>query len=324
MLVKRFLPLLLLLLVLFGYKANISSEPITAKEMNEIVTFLASDVLNGRKTGSKGIDAAATYIGAYFKSIDVKPYFETYRDNFKIDTIDAFNLVGVLKGKDPELKNEVIIIGAHYDHIGEGKLIKKHGGRLTDIDSIANGANDNASGSATVLALAKHLATKKNNKRTILFVLFSGEEFGLLGSKHLAERLKLEDLNLYTMINFEMLGVPFKDNRGYDVFLSGFDLSNMASKMNNYNGSNFIGFSEVAKKYNLFKASDNYPFYEAFKVPCQTISSCDLTNYDFYHHVDDEADKIDYEHMATVVNKLVPAIVAISNSETKEIKINEE
>jgi Zn-dependent M28 family amino/carboxypeptidase len=324
MLVKRFLPLLLLLLVLFGYKANISSEPITAKEMNEIVTFLASDVLNGRKTGSKGIDAAATYIGTYFKSIDVKPYFETYRDNFKIDTIDAFNVVGVLKGTDPELKNEVIIIGAHYDHIGEGKLIKKHGGRLTDIDSIANGANDNASGSATVLALAKHLATKKNNKRTILFVLFSGEEFGLLGSKHLAERLKLEDLNLYTMINFEMLGVPFKDNRGYDVFLSGFDLSNMASKMNNYNGSNFIGFSEVAKKYNLFKASDNYPFYEAFKVPCQTISSCDLTNYDFYHHVDDEADKIDYEHMATVVNKLVPAIVAISNSETKEIKINEE
>ena len=96
-----------------------------------------------------------------------------------------------MKGTDPELKNEVIILGAHYDHIGEGKLIKKHGGRLTDIDSIANGANDNASGSATVLALAKHLATKKNNKRTILFVLFSGEEFGLLGSKHLAETIKV-------------------------------------------------------------------------------------------------------------------------------------
>lgn len=324
MLMKRFLLLLLLLLVLFGYKANNSSEPITAKELNEIVTFLASDDLNGRKTGSEGVDVAATYAEGYFKSIGIKPYFETYRDNFKIDTIDAFNVVGVLKGTDPELKNEVIILSAHYDHIGKGKLIKKHGGRLTDIDSIANGANDNASGSATVLALSRHFAIKKNNKRTIMFVLFTGEEFGLLGSKHLAERLKLDHLNLYTMINFEMLGVPFTDNRGYDVFLSGFELSNMAKKMNDYNGSNFIGFSEVAKKYNLFKASDNYPFYEAYKLPCQTISSCDLTNYDFYHHVDDEADKMDYDHMANVVNKLIPAVVSISNSETKEIKMNEE
>jgi Zn-dependent M28 family amino/carboxypeptidase len=321
---RRFSLLIILVFVLFGFKPDHDPAYITADEMNNLINFLASDDLKGRKTGSEGIEASATYMESYFKNLGVKPYFETYRDTFKINTIEAFNVVGVLEGTDAALKNEFIILSAHYDHIGEGELIKKFGGKPTEIDSIANGANDNASGTATVLALAKHFSIKKSNRRTIMFVLFAGEEFGLLGSQHLAERLKLDNMNLYTMVNFEMLGVPFTDNRGYDVFLSGYDLSNMASKLNEYMGSNTVGKSEIAVKYNLFKRSDNYPFYEAFKTPCQTISSCDMTNYDYYHHVDDEVDKLDFEHMAKVMNKLIPAIVAISRTETKEIKMNDE
>jgi len=125
------------------------------------------------------------------------------------------------------------------------------------------------------------------------------------------------------MINFEMLGVPFTDNRGYDVFLTGYELSNMAEKINDYVGFSFAGKSDVAVKYQLFKRSDNYSFYNEFKLPSQTISSCDLTNYDFYHHANDEADKMDYVHMANVVNQLVPAISAVANSETQEIKMYE-
>jgi hypothetical protein len=121
-----------------------------------------------------------------------------------------------------------------------------------------------------------------------------------------------------------MLGVPFTDGRDYDVFLTGYDLSNMADKMNSYSGTKVVGQSEVAVKYQLFKRSDNYAFYEAFKLPSQTISSCDLTNFDFYHHVDDEADKMDYEHMASVSNKLIPIIEGVCNSETQEIKMNDE
>ncbi|MGM5470491.1 M28 family peptidase [Flavobacteriaceae bacterium LMO-SS05] len=318
--------ILLLFMVLgtFSCKALPDPDSITPKDLYEIVNYLASDSLKGRVTGSEGIDTAANYIEDYFKTLGVKPYFETYRDTFKTQDIEAFNVVGVLEGSDSVLKNEVIILSAHYDHIGVGKSIKKFGGRLTDIDSIANGANDNASGTATVLALAKHFSNIKNNKRTIMFVLFAGEEFGVLGSKHLSERLKSEHLNLYTMINLEMLGVPFTDHRGYDVFLSGYDLSNMAKKINEYTRSNLIGKSDVAAKFQLFKRSDNYPFYTTFNVPCQTISSCDLSNYDFYHHVDDEADKLDYEHMTKVANKLIPAIEAIANSDIKEIKMNDE
>jgi len=125
------------------------------------------------------------------------------------------------------------------------------------------------------------------------------------------------------MLNFEMIGVPFKD-RDYEAFVTGYDLTNMAQIMNNYIGSNYIGRSEVAIKYNLFKQSDNYAFYQVFNVPCQTISSCDLSNYNYYHHVDDEADKLDYEHMTKLINKMIPAIEHICNSATKEIKMTHE
>ncbi|WP_231928726.1 hypothetical protein [Formosa sp. Hel1_31_208] len=75
----------------------------------------------------------------------------------------------------------------------------------------------------------------------------------------------------------------------------------------------------MQKKYNLFRQSDNYAFYKEFKLPCHTVSSCDLSNYDYYHHADDEIDKLDYEHMASLINAVIPAIETMSNTETKEI-----
>ena len=311
---------LLILLIIFSCKSSVKTESktitITNSELETIVAYLASDELQGRNTGSEGIEKAATYLENQLKSYEVKPYFETYRDYFKVDSINAFNIAGVIEGNDPKLKNEYIIIGAHYDHIGISKKIVAN-------DSIANGANDNAAGTSSVLAMAKYFAARKNNKRSLLFVLFSAEEKGLLGSKHLADKLKSENINLYTMVNMEMIGVPFKD-RDYVAFATGYDKSNMANKMNEYLGSNVIGFSEISKKYNLFRQSDNYAFYKAFDLPCHTISSCDLSNYDYYHHVDDEADKLDYNHMANLINKIIPGIEKMSNTATKEIVMYEE
>ncbi|WP_033959282.1 M20/M25/M40 family metallo-hydrolase [Psychroserpens jangbogonensis] len=317
---------LCLLLLILSCKTKIESEPvtITSTEVREMVSFLASDDLLGRYAGSEGIDKAATYIENQFESYGVKPYFKTYRDHFKIDSLDAFNVVGFIEGTDDVLKKEVIILGAHYDHIGYGNGIKKHGGKLTEKDSLANGANDNASGTAAIIAYSKYFAQSKSNKRSIMFTLFSAEEMGLLGSKHLAKRLKSENLNLYAMVNLEMVGVPLK-NKDYEVFLSGYELSNMAEKMNSYiKQSNYIGSSEVAIKYQLFKRSDNYPFYNQFKVPCQSISSCDLSNFDYYHHADDEIGELNFEFMASVINKTIPAIEQMSNTETKEIVMYEQ
>jgi len=312
---------LIIVVLLFACKPSVTTDPksktitITSAQVEEIVTYLASDELQGRDTGSLGIEKAGVYIEKQLQSFGVKPYFETYRDDFKIADKDAFNIVGFIEGNDSKLKEEIIIIGAHYDHIGF-KL-------PFETDSIANGANDNAAGTSTVLTMANYFASKKNNKRSIMFALFSAEEKGLLGSKHLAKKLKAQSINIYTMLNFEMIGVPFKD-RDYVGFVTGYDLSNMAVKINEYVGSNLIGFSEVAKQYDLFKQSDNYAFYNEFKLPSQTISSCDLSNYDYYHHVDDEADKLDYNHMASFINKIIPAIEKMSNTPTKEIFMYEE
>ncbi|PWK18261.1 M28 family peptidase [Xanthomarina spongicola] len=288
---------------------------ITSLELNETVSYLSSDELLGRNTGTEGIAKAAMYIEKKFNKHGIQPYFETYLDSFKVGDKNAYNVVGFLEGQNANLKEELIIIGAHYDHIGYGKAVEN--------DSIANGANDNAAGTSAVLAMAKYFSENKSNGRSLMFVLFSAEEMGLLGSKHLAGKLKAEEVNLYTMLNFEMIGVPFTD-RDYEVFITGYDLSNMASKINEYVGSNLVGFSEIAKQYQLFRASDNHPFYEAFKLPSQTISSCDLSNYNFYHHVHDEADKLDYNHMASLINKIIPAIEVMSNTPTKEIVLYED
>ncbi|WP_338359106.1 M28 family peptidase [Yeosuana marina] len=294
---------------------QINKTEISQSEVKEHIAFLTSDALKGRNTGTPGIETAAQYIENVFIKNRIKPYFETYRDTFNVKDIVGYNVVGFIEGSDPKLKNEFVIIGAHYDHIGYAKTV--------DNDSIANGANDDASGTSAVLALAKYFSKTKNNKRSLIMALFSGEELGLKGSEHLAARLKEQNIDLYTMLNFEMIGVPFKD-RDYEAFVSGYDLSNMAEVMNAQIGSNYLGRSDVAVKYNLFKRSDNFAFYEQFKSPCQTISSCDLSNYDYYHHVDDEADKLDYNHMANLVNKMIPAIEHICNSATKEIKMNNE
>lgn len=287
---------------------------VTSKELKETVTYLASDELQGRDTGSEGIEKAAVYLENKFKEYGVKPYFNTFRDPFKANERDAFNIIGVLEGTDPVLKNEYILLGAHYDHIGFGEKV--------GMDSIANGANDDASGTSAVLAMSRYFAKKKTNKRSIIFGLFSAEEMGLIGSKKLAEHLKNTNLNLYTMLEIEMIGVPMAD-KDYVAYLTGFELSNMGEKMNAYSNQTLVGLLPKAKEYQLFYRSDNYSFFKVFNEPSQTISTFDFTNFEHYHKVGDEADKMDYDFMAGLVNKIIPAVETMSTTPTREIKMNE-
>jgi hypothetical protein len=121
-----------------------------------ILNFLASDGLEGRDSGSEGIEKAALFIEAAFRLNGIAPYFTSYRDTLPDYPKPAYNLVGYLEGTDEELKDEFIIIGAHYDHIG---VIRPQVG-----DSIANGANDNASGTTTVLELMRYFGHSRSNK----------------------------------------------------------------------------------------------------------------------------------------------------------------
>ncbi len=284
-----------------------------AAGIERIMEFLASDELQGRDSGSEGIEKAADFIEDIFVENGITPYFESYRDTLSNFDTPAYNIVGVLEGTDPDLKGEYVILGAHYDHIG---MIAPDGG-----DAIANGANDNASGTTTVLELARYFGNSKNNKRSIIFALFSAEEKGLLGSKHLASKLKESNLNLYAMLNFEMVGVPMV-GKDHMLYLTGYELSNLAEISNEYAGEKLVGFLPKAKEFNLFKRSDNYPFHEVFGLPSQTYSTFDFTNFGHYHMVGDENSEMDFSHMANVVNKLIPVVTGIANSANQEIKYN--
>ncbi|WP_378178084.1 M28 family peptidase [Aquimarina sp. SS2-1] len=287
---------------------------VTSLDVKEIMDFLASDELQGRDTGSEGLAKAAKFIEEEFKKSGVQPYFDSYLNTFDAKGTETYNVVGYLEGTDLDLSKQFVVIGAHFDHIGKVKEVEG--------DTIANGANDNAAGSTAVISLAKHFAKVKNNKRSVLFVLFGAEERGLLGSDHLAKVLKERNIDLYTMVNFEMIGVPLND-KDYKAYITGYEMSNMAEKMNEYAGNKLIGFLPKAKEFQLFRRSDNYPFYQEFNVPCQTISTFDFTNYDYYHHVDDEVSEMNFEFMAELINDCVPAINQILNTPNKEIKLNE-
>ena len=307
---------LLILVALAGfYSFAQTNQSYQIKEENIIETlkYLTSDELEGRDSGSKGIELAANYLENQFIESGIKTYFKTYKDTLSNFEPAAYNVVGLIEGNDPKLKNEFVIIGAHYDHIGRIAAV--------DGDDIANGANDNASGTTMVSEVAKYFAKTKSNKRSILVVYFSAEEKGLLGAYSLAEKLKKENFNLYLMLNFEMLGVPM--DKDYEVFITGFKKSNMAIKMNEYAGSNFVGYLPQEFQYRLFNASDNYPIYEKFNVPSQTICTFDFDNFKYYHHVKDELELMDTKHMTELSNKLLPIVTKMVNAPTQEIKLNE-
>jgi hypothetical protein len=276
--------------------------------------YLSSDELKGRDTGSEEIDEAASYIEKAFVSFGVFPYFETYRDSFKLKEVDGFNVVGVLKSSKTNANLKPLVIGAHYDHIG---IIEP-----VETDSIANGANDNASSTVAVLELAKFLADQDLG-RDVIFALFSAEEKGLVGSRHLAEKMKAQNVEPYVVFNIEMLGVQMKDKE-YRAYVTGYETSNLAEVFNSYyeGEDQFLGFLPQAAQYGLFKRSDNYPFFEVFNVPAQTICTFDFTNYEYYHHVNDEFEELDVDAYLKLLEDLKPGVLQLINSEENTVKLN--
>ncbi len=280
--------------------------------MSGLVNFLASDILKGREAGSPEIELAADFIENTLRQNRVKPYYPGYRDTLENTKKIAYNIVGVIPGVDPDLRDEYILIGAHYDHIGTVNRVNG--------DAIANGANDNASGTASVLELSRYFGRNKKNKRSLIIAFFSAEEKGLLGSKHLAQKLKNEGVNLYLMLNFEMTGVPLL-RKDYLLYITGYTKSNLAEEANAVAGDNLIGFLRTENDYNLFRRSDNYPFHSIYQIPSHTFCTFDFTNYAHYHKASDEPDKLAYGHMAEVINKIIPVIEGLVNSPDQNVKL---
>jgi Zn-dependent M28 family amino/carboxypeptidase len=174
----------------------------TAPELQAHVEYLASDALEGRLPASNGMKEAIAYVRAQCKEIGLQTYSQPV--NVRGGTCE--NVVAVLEGRDLDTR---IVVGAHLDHIGRRGRSGESGGpwnNVTRPDTINNGADDNASGSACVLGLAKRLAAGPKPGCTIEFHWYTGEEQGLLGSKTYCKR-PLADISQYRfMLNLDMVG----------------------------------------------------------------------------------------------------------------------
>jgi Zn-dependent M28 family amino/carboxypeptidase len=171
-----------------------------------------------------------------------------------------------------------------------------------------------------VLEMARYFGREKTNKRSLIFALFSAEEKGLLGSRHLAERLKKEGTDLYLMLNFEMTGVPM-NTEDYLMYITGYNKSNLAEVANGMISYKLIGYLPAEEKSSLFQRSDNFPFYSVLGIPSHTFCTFDFSNYAHYHKVSDEPEELDYEHMAELANKMIPIVEGFANSPVQAIKL---
>ncbi|MCG8374647.1 MAG: M28 family peptidase [Balneolales bacterium] len=209
-------------LLLFIACSNTSDDPdlsveIIAADITEHIAFLADDALNGREAGTADEAKAANYIADYFRDFGLEPagddqtYFQEFTINTSIltnphstDTTGekrlSKNVAALLQGTASS--DEVIIIGAHYDHLGHGDFGSLYRG---EVKRIHNGADDNASGTAGLLELAQYFSENRPEK-DLLFLAFSGEEMGLLGSAHYVEEPTIELGNALAMINMDMIG----------------------------------------------------------------------------------------------------------------------
>lgn len=292
---------------------------ITPSSLKEIVQVLAADSFQGRLTGTLQAARAAYLIGDEFKKAGALPvagndgYFMPF---LTPDNITAFNVVAAIPGRSKA--NELILFSAHYDHIGTTSQTVPYRpperGKPEKEDKIFNGANDNASGISGLIHLARYFAKQQNNERTLIFIAFSGEEEGLLGSKKMAE--SLDPKIIKAMINMDMIGRPIADKRQYP-FITGSEQSDLRYMLNK---KLYATAPEYGEKYfridafpddNLFKRSDNYPF-AARAVAAHTIMTSSPTDM-YYHSLNDEWETLDYPFMAKVVKAIALACTGLAD-----------
>jgi hypothetical protein len=262
---------------------------ISAEEMKKEVNYLTSPELEGRMSGKKGNILAAKHIKETFESFGLQTMYQRFpveRRNAgplkeKGDNYSQ-NILAWIPGNDPTLKDDVIVIGAHMDHIGYGPV-----GARDMKDKIHPGADDNASGTAALLQVAKAFSTVKSKiKRTVVFMSFSGEEMGLIGSRFYVNNptfpVGKPDINKHLyMVNMDMVGHLKKTT----------DTTKLSEL-----GKKYPGVEEIIT--HKASNSDHTSFYNK-KIPIAFLNTGFGAE---YHTINDTADKLDYEGMKDIAS----------------------
>jgi hypothetical protein len=303
--------------------------------------FLASDALRGRGSATDDEQVAAEYIAAQLRQYGVQPAVES---NGKLDggnagyiqtvvkeldlsklpldrwpagfarrmkavvhdgKLTTRNVIGVLPGRDPRLKQEVVLLSAHLDHLGTAPEEAVAG------DAIFNGADDDASGCAAVLELARALARGRRPRRTVIFAFFGSEELGGFGDRYFLEHPPVPLDTIVANLEFEMIGRPDPTVAPHTLGLTGWERSNLGPWLARH-GAHLV--ADPHPKENFFRRSDNYALARK-GIVAQTVSSFGL--HADYHQPSDDLAHLDLAHMADAIASMIRPVRWLANSSFK-------
>ena len=306
----RAAPLLVLGAVCLALPAAAQSTADAVALLND-VRYLSDDRLGGRLIGASGADSAAEYLARRFRQAGLRPSPSGWFQPFTVapDAPAAAhtgiggavgkNVVGVLPGRDPALRNEIVVVGAHYDHLGPGTF-----GAL-DPDSagrVHNGADDNASGTSALIHIARKLASAPP-ARTVVFLAFSGEEEGLLGSDYYVKNPLFSLARTYAMVNMDMVG-RLRDNR---LLVYGTATAQEFPAL--LDSLNTLARFDLRGSGDGWGRSDQSSFYRAGKPVLHLFT--DL--HEDYHRTTDDWEKINADGLAQVADFTAEIVRALAD-----------
>jgi hypothetical protein len=313
----------------FDSRAAQTARAELTREVRADMAFLADDDLHGRGSATRDEHVAALFAAAQFQSLGLEPggpagsflqkaplpdpipdrlkqRLARFEDTPRKET---WNAIAILPGSDPKLKGEVILLTAHLDHLGVAKLDPAK----PDADLIYNGADDDASGTTAVLALAHVLATGPRPKRTVVFALFGSEEIGGFGARAFLAAPPTPLTNIIANLEFEMIGRPDPAVPAGTLWLTGYERSTLGPELARH-GAHLV--QDPHPKENFFQRSDNIALARQ-GIIAHTVSSFGL--HTDYHHPSDELSTIDFAHMTNAIASMVTPIRWLTDSPWKPV-----
>lgn len=281
---------------------NSALDSIRADDLKRHVYVLADDSFEGRSAGSRGGRAAAVYCSKEFERAQLLPagtngsWFQPFQGNQR-------NILGRIEGSDPQLKHEYLVIGAHYDHVGYGTPQNSYG----PYGLIHNGADDNASGTAALIEVAEaFMVSGLVPRRSILFVLWDGEEQGLEGSKYWMAQPTVPLSQVKFGLNLDMIGRLRQQRLEVYGARSGYGLRRLVA-MRAGQHDLWLDFS-----WEMEANSDHWSFFDR-GIPTLMFHT---GKHDDYHRPSDDAHKINYKGMQQITRLLMEVTNELANRET--------
>jgi hypothetical protein len=312
--------------------------------LRSLLTTLAADSMEGRATGTEGARRASRFLAAelerygieaggsegYFQPVPLArttgegpdgsgagfllPSASLDFDSLPPDQIvdGEVNVIGIIPGSDPAVADEAVVIGAHYDHVGIGAPALDASGVP---DSIYNGADDDGSGTVAILEIARSLSEGPPPGRTVVILLSTAEEHGLLGTLWYIRNPTLPLERTVANLQIEMIGRPDDEAGGFGRgWLTGYERTTMGDQLAEA-GSPIV--PDPRPEMNFFFRSDNVAF-AVEGIPAHTLSSYNM--HGDYHRPSDEVERVDFDHMAALVEAAVEAVRFLADGPRPEWK----